>query len=1103
MSLPVALRPVALVALVALLSTAVPARPSAAEPPLLLQSPTLSATEIAFAFAGDLWTVPRSGGDARRLTAGVGIEARPLFSPDGSAVAFSGEYDGNVDVYVLPAAGGSPRRLTWHPGEDVAVAWTPDGRSILFRSRRESGTDDRHLFLVPAAGGVPERLPLPAAEVGSFSPDGRRLAFVPFEQWQPAWKRYRGGQTTPVWIVDLATLAVEKIPRDGSNDGNPVWIGDEVFFLSDRDGPVALYSYDTGSRQVRRRAAPPGFDLKSAGGGPGGVAIEQFGALHLFDLASGETRRVEVAVRADLPATRPRWVEVADDIRSAALAPDGSRALFEARGDLFTVSAGKGGIHRLTGSSAAADRDPAWSPDGETIAWLTDESGEMALHLAPASGLGPPRRIPLGDPPSFFYSPVWSPDSRQIALHDKRLTLWIVDVASGRLTRVDREEAEGPERTFDPAWSPDSRFLAYSRRLPNQLRAIFVHSLADGTSRRLTDGMSDARYPVFDRGGKVLYFAASTDVGPTASWLDLSSYDRPVTRSVYLTVLDRDTPSPLAPPGDKEAGAEPDDDEKEIAAAGAKPDEAPSEPPPAVRIDWDRLAQRTLALPLEPANFVGLLAGAAGELFLLRGPEVPDADREGPPPADVFRFDFAGREAEALVEGAERFALSADGRRMLWLATDTWSIADTDEAPEEGTGALDLTALRAYVDPRAEWRQMFREVWRLQRDFLYDPGHHGLDLAAAERLYAPFLDGLGHRADLNVLFEEMLGNLVLGHVFVGGGDLPEPPDTRTGLLGADFAVERGRYRFARVLDGESWNPQLRAPLTQPGVDVRPGEYLLAVDGREVRPPASVYSFFEQTAGQATVLRVGPEPDGARARDVTVVPLESERDLRYRAWVEGNRRTVDRLSGGRLAYFHLPDTAGDGLASFNRYFFAQSDKQGAVVDGRFNHGGQLADYVIDLLDRPRLSWMATREGRDMPSPGGAIDGPKAMLINEMSGSGGDALPWYFRKVGIGPLIGTRTWGGLVGIYDYPPLLDGGEVTAPRLAIYGTSGAWEVENVGVAPDVEVERLPAECRDGRDPQLERAVALLLDELAKRGPQAPKRPAYPVYRTLPADAR
>ena len=1064
--------------------------------PLLLQSPSLSSSEIAFAYAGDLWAVPRGGGVARRLTAGSGIEARPLYSPDGASIAFSGEYDGNVDVYVMAAAGGTPRRLTWHPGEDVAVAWTPDGSGILFRSGRASGTDDRHLYRIAASGGVPERLPLPAAETGSFSPDGRRLAYVPYEQWQPAWKRYRGGQTTPIWIVDLTTLAVEKIPRDGSNDRQPIWIGDEIFFLSDRDGPVGLYSYDTRSRSVRRRAAPPGFDLKSAGGGPGGIAIEQFGALHLLDLASGTLRRVEVQLAADLPAIRPHWVDVSAEIQSAALSPTGARALFAARGDLFTVPAEKGDIRSLTHSSSAADRDPAWSPDGKTIAWLSDESGEVALHLTAANGFAATRRIALGDPPSFFYSPVWSPDSKWIALHDKRLTLWLVEVASGHLARVDQDDSESPERTLDPAWSPDSRFLAYSKKLPSQLRAIFVYSLADASRHQVTDGMSDARHPAFDHDGKSLAFTASTDVGLTASWLDLSSYRHPVTRSVYAVVLARDTASPLAPLSDEEKGP------TESADAKADADDSASAVAPVVRIDWERLPQRTVALPVDAANYVGLAAGKAGELFLLEGPEVADADAEGPPPVRVVKFTYADRKTTVLLESAERFVLSSDGEKMLWLAGDIWSIAATAEAPEEGKGALVLSTMRPFVDPRAEWRQMYREVWRLERDFLYDPGHHGLDLGAAERLYAPFLDGIAHRADLNTLFEEMLGNLVLGHVFVGGGDLPAPPETGTGLLGADFTVERGRYRFARIFDGESWNPELKAPLTQPGAEVHPGEYLLAIDGRDVRPPAAVESFLEQTADRTVVLRVGPDPEGSGARDVAVVPVASEHDLRYRAWVEDNRRTVDRLSGGRLAYLHLPDTGGGGFDNFNRYFFAQTDKQGAIVDERFNHGGQLADYVIDLLDRPRLSWLATRDGREMPSPGGAIDGPKVMLINEMSGSGGDALPWYFRKVGLGPLVGTRTWGGLVGIYDYPVLLDGGQVTAPRVAIYGLDGAWEVENVGVAPDVEVERLPADCRDGRDPQLERAVALLLERLSQQPPKAPRRPPYPVYRTLPTSA-
>ncbi|MBP7588374.1 MAG: PD40 domain-containing protein [Thermoanaerobaculia bacterium] len=1086
--------------------------------PLLLRTPTVSATSVVFAYADDLWIVGRDGGAARRLTNGVGIESHPLFSPDGKTVAFSGEYDGNIDLYVVAASGGEPRRRTWHPGDDELLSWSADGANLLFLSSRSSGTDDAHLFSVPAAGGWPERLPLPSVWMASPSPDGKRLAYVPHGQWQRAWKRYRGGQTTPIWLVDLASLAVEKIPRDNSNDSWPMWVGGAVYFLSDRDSAVALYRYDTASRQVTRALANDGLDLKSASAGPGAIAVERFGEIGLYDVTQGKVKWLDIQVDGDLPGVRPRWADVGEEVTGAGISPGGKRAVFAARGDIFTVPAEKGDIRNLTHSSSAADRDPSWSPDGKTIAWLSDgsadASGEYALHLAPQDGSGEARRIALGEPPSFFYEPLWSPDGKRIALYDKRLTLWIVDVAGGGLTKVASDLFETPYRTLEPAWSPDSRYLAYTRQLPSHLHAIFVYALDSRTSTQATDGLSDARFPAFDRGGKYLYFTASTNWGPAATWLDMSSVDHPVSRAVYVAVLDRKEPSPLAPESDEEGEAAKGD---ESAAKGAgktaatksggekgEPDdeEASAAKVPVVRIDFDRLSQRTLALPVPVRNYSGLRAGKAGEIFLLEAPAVEAIDSEEPPTVSVQKFDLAKRKVEKLADDVRSFALSADGEKMLLESAEKWSIAGTAgpvEADTEETKTLDLSGMQAYVDPRAEWRQMYHEAWRIQRDFLYDPHAHGLDLAAAERKYSIYLPGLGSRTELNYLFEEMLGEVGVGHMFVGGGDLPEAPKVPGGLLGADYDIANGRYRFARVYDGESWNPKLRAPLTQPGVDVLAGEYLIAVDGRDVRPPASVYGFFENRAGKSVRLRVAKDAAGKEARDVTVVPVADEEDLRYRAWVEDNRRTVDRLSGGKLAYVHLPDTGAGGFLNFNRYFFSQTDKLGMVVDERFNHGGLIADYIVDYLNRPQRSLEMGREGQDFRSPGGSIQGPKVMLINEMSGSGGDALPWYFRKANSGKLVGTRTWGGLVGIYDYPTLLDGGGVTAPRVAIYGLDGKWEVENQGIPPDVEVERLPADCRDGNDPQLAKGVEILLDELAKSPPPTYQRPPFPNYQKTP----
>ncbi|MEO7794798.1 MAG: PDZ domain-containing protein [Thermoanaerobaculia bacterium] len=1109
-----------LIAVVAFAVAAETATASAASPPaspLLLRTPTVSATSVVFAYADDLWIVGRDGGPARQLTTGVGIESHPLFSPDGKTVAFTGEYDGNTDLYTVTATGGEPRRLTWHPGRDQLLSWSADGASLYFLSSRASGTDDAHLYSVSAAGGWPERLPLPSVWMASPSPDGKRLAYVPHGQWQRAWKRYRGGQTTPIWLVDLETLAVEKIPRANSNDGWPMWVEGAVYFLSDRDGAVALYRYDTADRKVTRAFANDGLDLKSASAGPGAIAVERFGEIGLYDVAQGAVKWLDIQVEGDLPGVRPRWADVAEEITAVGISPGGKRAVFAARGDIFTVPAEKGDVRNLTHSSSAADRDPSWSPDGKTIAWLSDASGEYALHLAPQDGSGEARRIALGSPPSFFYEPLWSPDGKKIALYDKRLTLWLVDVAGGGMTKVASDLYETPYRTLEPAWSPDSRYLAYTRQLPSHLHAIFVYALAGRTSTQVTDGLSDARFPAFDRGGKYLYFTASTDWGPAATWLDMSSVDHPVSRAVYVAVLDRKEPSPLSPESDEEGVAE-KEDESAVEDSGkpaakkhgdetekADKDDAPApEKVPAVKIDFERISQRTLALPVPVRNYSGLYAGKEGEIFLLEAPAVEAIDSEEPPTVSVQKFDLAKRKVEKLAEGITEFELSADGEKMLLESDDSWSIAGTDgpvaeAADEEGMKKLDLAGMQALVDPRAEWRQMYHEAWRIQRDFLYDPHAHGLDLGAAERKYADYLPGLGSRSELNYLFEEMLGEIGVGHVFVGGGDLPEAPKVPGGLLGADYDLSDGRYRFARVYDGESWNPKLKAPLTQPGVDVIAGEYLIAVDGREVRPPASIYGFFENRAGRSVRLRVAKDAAGKQARDVVVVPIADEEGLRYRAWVEDNRRTVDRLSGGRLAYVHLPDTGSGGFLNFNRYFFSQTEKLGLVVDERFNHGGLIADYIVDYLNRSPRSLLATREGEDFRSPGGAVQGPKVMLINEMSGSGGDALPWYFRKANTGKLVGMRTWGGLVGIYDYPTLLDGGGVTAPRVAIYGLDGKWEVENQGIPPDVEIDRLPADCRDGNDPQLAKGVAILLEELAKSPPATYKRPPFPNYQKQP----
>jgi tricorn protease len=1068
-------------------------------PPLLLQKPALSRTQIVFVYAGDLWSVPRTGGEAKRLTTSAGIETNPAFSPDGSQIAFTGEYDGNTDVFAIPADGGIPKRLTWHPAPDITLGWTPDGTRVLFSSPRTSYSRFRELFTVGLNGGAAEKIDLPMGFEAAYSPDGKQLAYVPISRAFAAWKHYRGGEATPIWIATLATGHIEKIPRLGSNDFNPMWAGERVYFLSDRDGPVTLYAYDTRSKQVKRLIASGGLDLKSASAGPGAIVYEQFGSLHLYDLESGKTKPIDVRISGDMPEVREHFVNVSKKLENAHISPTGARAVFEARGEIITVPAEKGDARDLTNTPAIMERDPAWSPDGKTIAYFSDESGEYALHLCPQNGMGPVKKMPLGQ--GFYFAPRWSPDSTKIAYVDSHLALWFLDINQQKPVKVDKDRYWGVA-SLVPNWSPDSKWLAYAKRLPSHLSAIYLYSIDSGQTSQLTDGMSDARYPEWDKEGKYLYFTASTDSGASME-PDIHSAIQPVSRNIYLAVLAKDLPSPLAPESDDEKAA--DEKKPEEKKDEAKKDDAKKEevkPKVAVKIDFDNIGQRILALPLPARRYVDLQAGNSGILFALEAPAPHPGEQFA---LTVHRFDLKTRKADVVIGGVRSFEISSNGEKMLYQQGDKWVIAapkpmgsgaPPPPQPANGDKALKTEGIEVRVNPREEWKQMYQEAWRIERDFFYDPNYHGLDLTGAEKRYAPYLENIESRADLNYLFSEMLGELTIGHLFVAGGDFPDVKRVQTGLLGADYKIENGRYRFARVYNGENWNPQMKAPLTQPGVNVAAGEYLLAVNGREVRATDSVYSFFEGTAGKSVVLKVGPDPGGANAREVTVVPVDNEVGLRNLAWIEDNRRKVDQLTNGRVAYVYMPDTAFGGLTNFNRYFFAQVGKEAVIIDERFNGGGALATDIIEYLKRRLMSVVSTRDGADEMQPQGAIFGPKVMIINEFAGSGGDAMPWYFHRAGVGQLIGKRTWGGLVGRAFAPQLMDGGFVSAPSSGVWNPdTGAWEVENHGIQPDIEVELDPEAVRAGHDPQLEKAVAIVMQELEQHPVAHPKRPAYPNY--------
>jgi tricorn protease len=1047
----------------------------------LLGDPAMSKTQIVFDYGGELWSVPRSGGQAHVLASGMDLLAEPIFSPDGSQIAFTGTYDKNTDVYVIPAAGGQPRRLTYHPDPDIAVGWTPDGRSVLLRSHRYSFSDPNRLFAVPATGGFPAELPLPSGEMGSYSGDGSHIAYVPGFQWEPYWKGYKGGQHTEIWISRLADASTVRIANLNSNESDPMWVGGKVYFLSDRDGPQTLYAYDTATRQVQRLIDNRGFDITSASAGPGGIIYSQFGQVSIYEFATGTTHSVPITVAGDLPQRRPYFEDVANNIANATLSPNGVRAAFEAHGDILTVPAKHGSVANLTHSPGVMDRGPAWSPDGKSIAYFSDRAGEYDLEIRAQDGTGPMRRVPLGQDDAFYDSLTWSPDSRKVFFEDQKLNLWYVDTTAAHPEAVKVATDDYAElHNFDASWSGDSRWIAFAKVLPNYQHALFVYDLRDGSTHQITDGASDCLSPQFDASGKYLYFTSSTDTGLAYGWLDMTRLQRVVTRQVYVATLQAALASPVAPRDgfEKEASSP-------AGAKDAKKSHAPaakgSPPvPPAVNIDFAGLQKRAVPLPIPAANYADMTAGnTAGILFLVRAPLVPLPSHDGPngPPLSVLRFDLKERKVEDIIDGVQVGAFAAKAGKILYRKGNDWFIADAK--PHAAPDHLNLSDMRVLVQPHEQWAQMYRDAWRMQRAFFYNPTFDGLDLPAAEKEFAHYLPGIASRDDLSFLFREMMSYLAVGHMFIRGGYVPKMDEITVGLLGADYGIEHGHYRIAHIYDGGRGNPELYAPLAQPGLKVKEGDYLLAVNGNPLAADTNLYEAFQDLANRTVTLTVGPNPDMTGSHQVSVKTIPSEEPLRHAAWLQGNARTVDRLSGGKLAYVYLPDTAWGGFTSFNRYFFNQVDKQGAIIDERYNHGGLISDYIIQALEQRPMTVNVTRWGRMAVVPPMAIFGPKVMVINQFAGSGGDALPWYFKMDHVGTLVGERTWGGLVGIGGYPALMDGGSITAPRIAVEGLDGTFPVENHGVSPDVTVWEDPQLVRQGHDPQLERAVSIAMQQL------------------------
>ena len=1041
-----------------------------------LRQPSVGPNGIAFVHANDIWVVGRDGGQARRITSDEGAETEPSFSPDGRWIAFTGEYGGNQDVYVVAADGGQPRRLTWHPGADVVQGWTPDGK-ILFQSGR-MGVQTRlwQFYTVSPDGGFPKALPVHQSYLGEMSDDGRMLAYQEIAYWDPEWRNHRGGQAQPVRVVDMASLELETPPWEGERQMDPTWMDGVVYYMSERDWASNVWAYDPRTDQERQITFHADFDVKSVDAGHGVVVYEQAGYLHEVNPTTGATRQLVIDAKGDQNWARTRWEDVpGNQLTNPGLSPTGKRAVFEHRGDVFTVPADNGSWRNLTETSGVADRYPAWSPDGKQIAWFNDEGGEYGMVIADQEGRNRRRIAIPGN--TFYFRPTWAPNGSKIAFTDTDFRVRILDVASGRVTDVDGEDYADPRRSIDPVWSPDSRYVAYTKRLDNLFRAVIVYDTESGALHQLTDGMADVITPVWDASGKYLYFLGSTDFALNSAWLDMTAYGRETTRALYVAILHAGTPSPFLPKSDEEG-----------AAAEEKKDAAPAAATPA--IDFDGMAARIVAAPgLPTRDYAGLVEGPDGMVFVAEN--VPN--QQG---LVLHRYSLKDRKPTEFTRGVAAAATSHDRKKILLRSGSSWSVADAGGGPPNaGDGRLD-TNLRIRIEPKEEWAQMLRDGWRFMRDFLYVDNAHGAPWNDVWDWYSAWLPDVEHRADFNLLLDMVSGEIAVGHSYVRGGDYPDLDNPRTGLLGIDLEEADGGYRITRILTGESWNPGLVGPLGQPGMDVKVGDFLVAIDGTELAPPTNPFRLLEGTAGRTITVRVNSRPGLDGSRELTVEPVTNEGQLRSWDWIEGNRKKVAELSGGKLAYVYLPNTGQGGYTYFNRMYFAQQDKKGAVLDERNNGGGSAADYIIEVLDRELTGYFNSRtpSHKVFTQPMAALWGPKVMIINERAGSGGDLMPYLFRFKEIGPLIGTKTWGGLVHTADTPPLIDGGRFVAPRGGFFNVDGEWDVEGLGIAPDIEVMNTPKDVAAGRDPQLEAAVAEALRLLETQGVELKPEPAPPV---------
>lgn len=1103
---------------------------------VLLRTPDVSADTISFRYDGDVWLVDKHGGEARRLSSSPGNEGFPRFSPDGTRIAFMGGYQGGSDLYVLGLEGGVPERLTHHPENEMLCDWLPDGSGLLFFSSATSGQRRApKLFTVPAAGGQPSELPVPFGAFGSIDSTGEWLAYTPYLHSEfSTWRRYQGGNAQDIWLFNLKTKASRRVTDYAGDDALPMWNGDELLFVSDRGpaGRLNLWAYDLDGDAFEQRTHFTEFDVRFPSIGPADVVFENGGKLWRHELAGGANVQVDVVIPSDRPRLAPASHDLQELVAGAGLGPTAKRVVIEARGELFSVPAEEGVVRNLTGTDGVAERDPAWSPDGRWIAHVSDRSGEYELTVRRADGrpfrwqggvedVHEQRLTDIG--PGWKSSPSWAPDSKSLVFGTNDGGLHRLVLESGELTRLDTSPEGEP---FDVDWSPDSRWLAYSHRhSASNLPALYLFDLEAGERHEVTSGLFADQDPSFDRSGDWLYFTSSREFAPIYEDLgDTWIYAN--TQRLLAVPLRADVENPFLPWSDEEEieedeegdegaeateapdadadalnGADHDADEAEAgeepkAGAGAKEDEdAEEDAVEPVEIDLEGFEGRAIALPV-PAGNLGSVAGGTHKVFFVRGPRTGS---EGGKPA-LMSFDMKAerkeRKEQTILEGVRGFGLARRAEKAL-VALEGPSFAVIGLTPgQKADQRIDLSGLVATIDPRAEWQQVVTDAGRIMRDFFYDPTMHGVDWEAEVARYAAAARDATSRDDVHYLIGELIAQLNVGHAYNSGppSGLQSAGRARSvGLLGCDWTLEQGAYRIARILRGELAETDGRGPLSEPGCDAAEGDWLLAVNGVAVDTSRDLYAAFEGLAGKRAELTLNAAPtlDGAERR-VVVELMGSERALRYRDWIRRKRAEVERLSDGRVGYVHVPDTGVNGQNELVRQFMGQMHKDALLVDERWNGGGQIPTRFLELLDRPARNHWALRHGEDWTWPPVAHFGPKAMLINYASGSGGDCFPYYFRQYGLGKLIGTRTWGGLVGLSGNPAMIDGSRVSVPRFAFYEVDGTWGVEGYGVQPDIEVIEDPADMQGGRDPQLIAGVEVLLRELETGAYVPPARPDY-----------